>query len=99
MKKYNYITKILEKIEKMSNGKTAYSYESGNVSRSTTWQEISISDYELYVSERFKKLCNAWRVAGLQIGLKIIFVYNADCSQERLVKLLNEDNLILFIQE
>lgn len=93
----DFIKKILLTIETINKNVIAYCYLEGNVNKTYTWWEISVSDFEWYLhDETFKKLRDKWHELGRKRGMKIIFV---SCSpkEERLVKLAEDYNLIMNI--
>ncbi len=98
MKIESFILSILKKVESMKEGVIAYAYKTGNAPMTHTWWEISVSDFDLYMNDkRFKTLTNAWHKAGVAMGHKIIFVCGWIPTEEKLVKLAEENNLILNI--
>lgn len=98
MKIENFILSILKKVESLKDGVVAYAYKSGNVPMTYTWWEISVSDFDLYMNDkRFKSLSKAWSKAAKAQGHKIIFVCGWMPTEEKLVKLAEEENLILNI--
>ena len=93
MKIENFILSILRKVESLKEGVIAYAYKS-----ESGWWEISISDFELYMNDkRFKKLSTAWRTAAKAQKEKIIFVCGWMPTEEKLVRLSEDDNLIIDI--
>jgi hypothetical protein len=98
MKIEKFILSILNTIESMKEGVVAYSYKTGNTPMTHVWCEISVSDFDLYMNDkRFKTLSNAWHKASKAKGHKIIFVCGWMPTEEKLVKLSDENNLILNI--
>ena len=96
MKIESFILSILKKVESMKEGVVAYSYKIGNAPMTHVCWEISVSDFDLYMNDkRFKTLSNAWHKAAKAKGHKIIFVCGWMPTEEKLVKLMEEDNLIL----
>ena len=96
MKIESFILSILKKVENMKEGVVAYSYKTGNAPMTHVWWEISVSDFDLYMNDkRFKTLSNAWHKASKAKGHKIIFVCGWMPTEEKLVKLSDENNLIL----
>lgn len=80
----------------MKEGVVAYSYKDGNAPMTHVWWTISVSDFDLYMNDkRFKTLTKAWHKAANAQGEKISFVCGWMPTEEKLVKLANEDNLIL----
>nr|DAY08609.1 MAG TPA: hypothetical protein [Caudoviricetes sp.] len=82
---------ILTKVDSLREGIVSYAY----------WKDdlrcycVCLSDYEVYTNDkRFRVLSNAWYKAGKALGVKIIFAY-AEPIEEKLEKLLNEDNLYI----
>lgn len=96
MKIEGLILSILKKVESMQDGLIAYAYKTGNEPMTHTWWEISVSDFEFYMHDkRFKALSSAWHEAAKAQGEKLIFVCGWKPTEEKLVKLAEEDNLIL----
>ena len=89
MKIESFILSILKKIEESWPGVICYAYKTGNAPMTHVWWEVSVSD------KRFKTLTNAWHKAAKAQGHKIIFVCGWKPTEEKLVKLAEEDNLIL----
>lgn len=90
-----FIKKILSMIEKLKEGVIAHSYLDGNVPKSYTWWIVSISDFDLYFEDvRFKSLSKVWHNAASKRRIRLVFCF-CKLTEEKLVKLLEEDNLIL----
>lgn len=94
MKIENFVLNIIKKIESLSDNVIAYGYNTGNDVNTYNWWEICISDFDLYTSERFRKLSNAWHTVVKKRGEKIVFVCKK-AEEKELVRLLEENNLIL----
>lgn len=93
-----FLLNILKKIESLKPGVIAYSTKIGNDSGISTWYEISISDFDLYMNDkRLKVLIKAWHIAAKARGEKIIFVCGWVPTEEKLVNLMKKNNLILNI--
>lgn len=98
MKVEEFILKILKKIESLKEGVVAYAYQDSNAPKTYFWWTISVSDIELYSSDkRFKNLTNAWHKVALSKGWRIVFVCGWMPTEEKLAKLAEEENLILNI--
>ena len=96
MKIESFILSILKKIEESWPGVICYAYKTGNAPMTCVWWEVSVSDFDLYMHDkRFKTLTNAWHKAAKAQSHKIIFVCGWKPTEEKLVKLAEEDNLIL----
>lgn len=93
------ILTIIKQIERLDPTLFVYGYQNSNLPHSNTWYEISVSDYEFYMNdERFKSLEKKWGKIAKNSRVKIIFVCGWKPTEERLVKLMNENNLILNIE-
>ena len=98
MGKESFLLSVVKKIESLKDGIISYGCLTGNIDMTYTWWQISVSDYDLYMhDERFKRLSRAWYKAALAKGFKLIFVCGWVPSEEKLLKLAEEDNLILSI--
>jgi len=98
MKIESFILKILKNIEETWPEVVCYAYKTGNAMMTYVWWEVSVSDFELYMHDkRFKTLINAWYKAAKVQGHKIIFVCDWKPTEEKLVKLAEDDNLILSV--
>lgn len=90
----DFILKVLKKIESLDSNLITYAYKVKQ-----GWWEISISDFNFYrQNNSFKKLSKAWRVAGDNMGVKIVFVCGWIPTEKKLVSLMNENNLVMCIQ-
>lgn len=92
-----FIQRILSAIEKLKDGVIAYSYLDGNAPMTWTWWIVSVSDYDLVFSSKFKKISQAWHESARKRSIKLIFVCGWKPTEEKLAKLAEEDNLILNI--
>lgn len=89
---------IVRKIESLKDGVIAYAYRSGNATMTFQYWEVSVSDFDLYMNDKhFKMLCEAWRKAAEAKGEKLIFVCGWVPTEEKLLELANNDNLIIDI--
>lgn len=96
MKIEDFILNILKKIEEIDEGSIAYAYKTGNAPMTEVYWEISVSNSYFYMNnKRFKTLTKAWYKSARARGEKIIFVCGWKPSEEKLVKLADENNLIL----
>lgn len=96
MKIEKFILNILKKIESLQDGVIAHAYKTGNYMTSNIWWEISVSDFELYAkNKRFKTLTKAWHKVAKSYGFEIIFVCGWMPTEQKLVKLAEDGNLIL----
>lgn len=60
------------------------------------WIEVSVSKFEFYMhNEEFKKTCVKWRTILNKMGLKVVFVCGWVPKEEVLVKLAEQNNLII----
>lgn len=89
---------IVCKIESLKDGVIAYAYRNGNATMTFQHWEVSVSDFDLYMNDKhFKTLCEAWRKAAEAKGEKLIFVCGWVPTEEKLLELANNDNLIMDI--
>ena len=88
----SFILKILKKIEEIFPSVVCYAYKT-----EMGWWEVSISDFDIYRDKRFRVFTDAWYKAGLKYGSKIIFVCGWIPKESTLVKLAEQNNLILNI--
>lgn len=96
MRVESFILNILSKIEKIWPDVICYSYRVSNPSKTHFWWEVSVSNFEVYMeNKRFKNLSKAWRKAAEIRGFKIIFICGWIPTEDKLIKLANEDNLII----
>lgn len=96
MKDEHFILNIVKKIENLKEGVISYAYKNSDLNKSSSWWEISVSDYDLYVKDiRFKKLMKAWYKIADANKIKIVFICGWVPTEERLIELANDDNLIL----
>lgn len=97
MKIERFILSILRKIESLRGSIITYAYKTGNRSKTYEWWEISVSDFDFYMHDkRFRILAKAWHKAALAQGYNIVFVCSMP-KEAKLVKLAEEENLILNI--
>lgn len=86
------ILTIIKQVECIDPTLFVYGYQTAN------WWEISVSNFEFYLhNETFRKIVNQWYNIAKSKGIKVVFVCGWKPTEERLVKLMNENNLILNI--
>lgn len=91
----HFILNIVKKIETLNPDLFVYAYRSGNVPMTNVWWQISVSDYNFYKSEQFSNFCRVWHKVAKTRGLKIIFVCGWIPKEEELIRLTEENNLIM----
>ncbi len=92
------ILTIIKQIERLDPTLFVYGYQTANESKTYIWWEISVSNFEFYMhDETFRKIANHWRNIAKNKGIKVIFVCGWKPSEKCLVKLMNENNLVLNI--
>lgn len=67
-----------------------YAYKDG------LFWNICIDDYDKYRNQDFKEFSSKWQNKFITLGIKIVFCYCYPL-EEKLIKLADEDNLILVI--
>lgn len=93
MKGGNFILSILKKLEDTYPGLIAFAYVDGGGGRK--WWMVCLSDFDVYFHDkRFQVLKKAWHKAGAARGMNIVFC-NWRPIEKNLVKLANEENLLL----
>lgn len=92
MNERKLIYKICKQAEKIF-GVICYAYKEG------LFWNICIDDYNKYRGQEFKDFSSDWRNEMKSVGLntKIVFCY-CNPLEEKLVKLAEEDDLILIIE-
>lgn len=83
--------KLLYKICKQAEdlfGVICYAYKDG------LFWNICIDDYDKYRNQDFKEFSSKWQNKFITLGIKIVFCY-CYLLEEKLIKLADEDNLIL----
>ena len=89
---------IVRKIERLKDGVVAYAYHTSNATGSFQYWEVSVSDFDLYMNDkRFKTLCEAWHKAAAAKGERVVFLCGWVPTEEKLLELVNNDNLIMDI--
>ena len=98
MKNVNIIKSVLRDIEKLDESVFCYARMVYNEPKTHCWLQISVSKFEFYMhNEDFKKLCTKWHKVFKNLGVNLIFVCGWVPSEEKLVELSKENNLILNI--
>lgn len=93
------ILTIIKQVERIDPTLFVYGYQTANESRTHIWWEISVSNFEFYIhNETFLKIVKQWHNITKGKGINVIFVCGGKPTEERLVKLMNENNLILNIE-
>lgn len=93
------ILTIIKQVERLDPTLFVYGYQTANAPRTHVWWEISVSNFEFYMhNESFRKLANQWYKVAKSKGIKVIFVCGWKPKEERLVQLMEENNLILNIE-
>lgn len=60
------------------------------------WLQVSVSDFEFYTqNDKFKDCRKKWCKIFEKIGLKVVYVCGWVPSEEKLMALANENNLII----
>jgi hypothetical protein len=95
MKEKQIILTIVKSIERKFSGLIVWAYQNSNESGTNNWWEIAISDYNIYTDNKFKKIINAWYKIAKQKNIKIIFCCGWKPKEKDLLKLANENNLII----
>ena len=95
MSEESFIFTLVKDTEKRW-GCLCWASRNSNSSGSNKWWDICIDDWELYTSEEYKQWIKEWRDKANGIGL--LFCY-CNPSEEKLLKLSEEGNLIMNIEE
>lgn len=74
----------------------AYAYLDGNEPKTHVWWTVCVNDYNLYVSNDYKKFIEQKRVVANKLDIKLLFVYR-NALESILVELAEQDNLIMNI--
>ena len=91
-----FLLSILKQIESLKDGVIAYAYRTSNAPKTFRYWEVSVSDFDLYMNDnRFKQLTKEWHEEAERRGERIIFICGWVPTEERLLKLAEEDNLVL----
>lgn len=92
-----FLLSILKKIESLKEGVICYATEDHYPDGTHRWWWIAVDDYNFYSQDwKYKSLMNAYGKAAKARGLNIAFCY-CSVSEDSLMKLANESNLILNI--
>lgn len=98
MKNVNVIKSVLRNIEKLDESVFCYASMAYNEPKTHCWLQISVSNFEFYTNnEDFKKMCAKWYKVFKNLGVNLIFVCGWVPSEEKLVTLSKENNLVLNI--
>ena len=90
-----FISKLVKDIEDKFSV-LAYAYLDGNEPKTHVWWTVCVNDYNLYVSDDYKKFISQKRVVANKLDIKLLFVYR-NTFESILVKLAEADNLIMNI--
>lgn len=86
----NIIKTMMREIEAMDNELFVYAYFEKE------WLQVSVSDFEFYMhDERFKTCRNKWHKVFSKMGLTVVYVCGWVPSEEKLLALAKENNLII----
>lgn len=95
---FDFIKKILLTIETINKDIISYCYLDGNINKTYTWWVICVSDFNWYMHDKtFLKLKEKWRNLARSRSIKLVFMCGWVPSEEKLLKLSEEDNLIMNI--
>lgn len=95
-KQRKIIKTIISQIEELDDSLFCYATMVSNGNNSRYWYQISVSQFEFYMhDERFKALSQKWHKVCQNMKIPIIFVCGWKPTEEKLLQLANEDNLIL----
>jgi hypothetical protein len=90
-----FILKIIKSLEHFQSDLTVWAYRDGNETKTREWYTICVSDFETYMKNmKFKKLLSAWHKVAKMRRIIITFSYQNPIEQQ-LLKLANEENLIM----
>lgn len=92
----DFLLTVIKTLERMRPGMLCYGYGAQNVPGTNTWYEIVLSDVDWYLKDaRFKQYAALMRrTAAQRFGAKLVFVACTP-QEERLVRLLEDNNLIM----
>lgn len=91
----NFLLGILRTVDGMKDGIISYCYKDSDMKCYC----ICLNCYDLYTSDkRFKALSEAWHKAANSLGIKIAFFY-CTAIEEKLAKLLEQDNLLFHLMK
>lgn len=97
MKIEKFLLSVIKNIEKKYPQLFVYAYMNGNESMDYSWWEVSVSSYLVYSEDDFKRLSRRFSNIAKSQGEKVIFVCSWVPDEEKLVRLSNDNNLILNI--
>lgn len=95
MKERDLILKIVKSVERKFDRLIVWAYRNSNENGTNCWWEIAVSNYDVYTDNKFKKIVNAWYKIAKRKGIKIIFCCGWMPKETDLLKLANENNLII----
>ncbi len=95
MKEKQIILTIVKSIERKFDGLIVWAYKNSNENGTNNWWEIAVSDYNVYCDKSFKKIMNTWYKIAKQKNIKMIFCCGWTPKETDLLKLANENNLII----
>ena len=90
-----FINKLVKDIEDKFSV-LAYAYLDGNEPKTHVWWTVCVNDYNLYVSDDYKKFISQKRVVTNKLDIKLLFAYR-NTLESILVELAEQDNLIMNI--
>lgn len=90
-----FINKLVKDIEDKFSV-LAYAYLDGNEPKTHVWWTVCVNDYNLYVSDNYKKFISQKRVVANKLYIKLLFAYR-NTLESILVELAEQDNLIMNI--
>ena len=94
MSQRSAVYKVVKKIEETFDDVIAYAYFDVNVSKTYTWWNVCISNYELYYSKEFKEFSKAMHNKYEPKGVKLLFCY-CNPIEKKLFELAEQENLII----
>ena len=92
---HKFISKLVKDIEDKFSV-LAYAYLDGNEPKTHVWWTVCVNDYNLYVSDDYKKFISQKRVVANKLDIKLLFAYR-NTLESILVELAEQDNLIMNI--
>lgn len=90
-----FISKLVKDVEDKFSV-LAYAYLDGNEPKTHVWWTVCVNDYNLYVSDDYKKFISQKRVVANKLDIKLLFAYR-NTLESILVELAEQDNLIMNI--
>ena len=90
-----FINKLVKDIEDKFSV-LAYAYLDGNEPKTHVWWTVCVNDYNLYVSDDYKKFISQKRVVANKLDIKLLFAYR-NTLESILAELAEQDNLIMNI--